>query len=499
MMFYTVTLPKRTTLSLFLLTFRALAQGPATTVFHNGTIYTLDASNTKAEALAIANGTIVFVGTNDGVKPFIGSNTIVIDLQQRTAMPGFIDSHLHMGGGGAGLTGCDLNYEILSIDQVVDHVKVCLDAELDKINTEEWLSVTGWDPFGTASRSGHFTKASLDRLNTTRPIILSSVDFHSVFLNSKGLQLSNITAVTPDPPKGKITRIPGTREPNGLLQDDAMNLVSGGGGGRGGRGNNTDPLAATKAALRQLREAGVTTFQDAGTSSSDGYDELVRRDEMTARGFFNYLISPPDTVDGVKSLVQEVVNALPDRNNRTKLGPKPSLRTQAIKSFVDGVVNFPSNTAAMLEPYLDQVGNSTEWRPDNTSIIEPYWKANVINAMVEGLILNNVDLHLHVIGDAAVRRALDAMKVFRDKHPNITDYRVGLAHDEVMHPDDFPRFAEYGVDAILSFQWAQPGPLWLPYTFKALGEERTKYVEPYGDIARFGRPVTFGSDWPVSH
>jgi predicted amidohydrolase YtcJ len=163
------------------------------------------------------------------------------------------------------------------------------------------------------------------------------------------------------------------------------------------------------------------------------------------------------------------------------------------------VLTYPAKTASLLEPYREPVGNDTsEWAtPSNATTLSPYWNAPILALTFEKLILNKIDAQLHADGDRSVRSILDAVETFRGKYPNWTDYRIGIAHDELTHPDDWPRFAKLGVDAIMSYQWAQPAPAWMPLTFDALGPERVQYLEASAHIAEKGRPIIYGSDWPV--
>jgi predicted amidohydrolase YtcJ len=135
--------------------------------------------------------------------------------------------------------------------------------------------------------------------------------------------------------------------------------------------------------------------------------------------------------------------------------------------------------------------------PDPDSRPDPYWSVDILSAVLEKLILKNIDAQIHVDGDLAVRVALDSLEYFRNKHGDAYDYRVGLAHNELTDPADWPRFAELKADPIMSFQWAQASSVWIPNTLKSMGPVRSNYLEAFGDIARFGTRVIYGSDWPV--
>ncbi|KAF6823035.1 amidohydrolase 3 [Colletotrichum plurivorum] len=467
----------------------------ADTVFRNGRIYTLDAASTEGQALAVNNGMIVFAGSDDSVQPFIGPNTVVVDLDGRMAMPGLIDAHMHVSSGGEALVKCDLNYETLTIEEVLQHLQTCIDAEPDKNVEGKWLEAVNFDLSGMTTKSGSRTKADLDKLNTVRPVILTATDHHTFFVNSIALKISGINASTPDPAGGRVDRLPGSREPSGMLQDTASELLAG-----------PDPLTVEElktglqAALRALREAGVTTFQEAVASPSqhDLFQSIQETGGLSARPFFDYRITVPDTTAGVDALVKDVVNVTSTLTTPGKVDPNPVLKWQAVKIFMDGIIMYPANTGAVIGPYLSQVGNSSEWVvPPNATVVEPYVKLEPLAALLGELAKNRVDAQIHADGDAAVRRVLDAVEAFRTQSPNLTDYKIAIAHAELSHPDDWKRRGDLGVDAIVSFQWAQPSATWDPLTFNSLGSERVPYLEAFVDIAEGGRPVIYGSDWPI--
>lgn len=467
----------------------------ADTVLRNGKIYTLDAASSQIQALAINDGVIVFTGSDDAIQSFIGSNTTVINLDGRMAMPGLIDAHMHTKAAGEALVKCNLNYETLAIEQVLEHLQKCIDAEPEKNNESQWLDVVNFDLSGLATLGGLPTKADLDKLNTTRPVILTTTDHHTYFVNSAALKVSGINASTPNPPGGRIDRLPGSNEPSGLLQDQAYALLVG-----PNPLTEAEQVEAVNAALRELRQAGVTTFQEAVATPIQHslFLEVQQSGNLSARPYFDYQVTPPATIDAVDAVIEDAINVTTTLNDKSQVGPKPVQKWQAIKLFMDGIIQSPAKTGAVLSPYLEQVGNSSEWVvPPNATIVEPYIQLEPLAALLGQLASNGIDVQLHADGDGAVRRVLDAVDRFRESFPNVTDYKIAIAHAELSSPDDWPRFAELGVDAILSFQWAQPSATWQPLTFNTIGPDRMQYLEAFVDIAAGGRPVIYGSDWPV--
>ncbi|KAH7139748.1 amidohydrolase family-domain-containing protein [Dactylonectria estremocensis] len=470
----------------------AAAVKPADVVFHNGSIYTMDCDNTKVGGLAIRNGAVAFTGSSKRAKAYIGKKTKVVDLEGRMAMPGLVDSHMHVLSGGLFLLKCDLSYQSLPIADVLEHIQGCIDGETGKTD-DDWVEVVNMDYPGLVDRSGNVGKLQLDTLDTKRPVIIRSSDYHTVVANSRALELSDITAATPDPADGKIVRLAGSQEPSGVLQDGGYNLLSG-----PPDPSDAENLDAGRAALKLLREAGITTFQDAaaGAGHQTIFKALKDEGSLSARAYFDYRIEAPSSVSGVKALVSEVVSTLAGLHDKKKLGPKPTLKWQAVKAFIDGVITYPSNTAALIEPYFAPVNGSDEWAPDPDSLNDPYWKPAVLTKTLELLFLAGIDAQLHVDGDLAVRVALNAAESFRKKHPG-HKFKLGLAHDELTHEKDWPRFAKLEVDPIVSYQWSQLSSFYIPSTFKAMGDDRLDNLQSWAQFEKAGRPLVYGSDWPI--
>ncbi|KAK8877723.1 amidohydrolase ytcJ-like [Apiospora arundinis] len=474
----------------------AIKASPADIVFRNGSIYTLDATSSVAAALAVKDGTISAIGSDAETKSFIGANTKIIDLHGRMVMPGLIDSHMHVLTGGLDLLHCDMNYQPVDVNQLLSHIQGCIDGDGEKADGD-WVEVVNLDYPSLVTKSGEVGKRELDKLKTDRPIVIRSSDYHTVLVNSKALDLSNITAATPDPPGGKIERLPGSQEPSGVLQDSGRDLV------QPPPPTEAVRLEGCRAALRLLRQAGITTFQDAsaGPDHFKLFSQLRSSDELSARAYFDYTIEPPETVQGVDELVANTVAALKAMHDNSTIGPKPTLKWQAIKAFLDGVITYPARTAALVDPYWNPVSGSEtagEWAPDPSTMNKPYWSQEILDATLEGLFLAGVDAQLHVDGDLAVRYGLNAAQTFREKHPDRKgDFKLGLAHEELSHQDDWARFAELGVDPIMSFQWAQLSSFYIPSTFLTLGDYRRGNLQAHRRIEEGGQPIVYGSDWPI--
>ncbi|KAH7141531.1 amidohydrolase family-domain-containing protein [Dactylonectria estremocensis] len=460
-------------------------------VFHNGSIYTMNKAFSEAEAVAITNGIITYVGSDEGVKSYIGNTTKAINLNGRMAMPGLVDSHMHVLSGGLFLLKCNLNYQSLSRKEILEHIQGCIDDEKDA-EDDAWLEVVNMDYPSVVTKSGSIDKFDLDELNTLRPIFVRSSGYHTVVANSRALELSEITADTESPSNGVIERVSNSHEPSGVLQDDASNLLV------APDASDEENVEAARAALKLLREEGITSFQDAAATMAHhtAFDAIKQDGGLSARAWFDYAIDAPGSLDDVSALVSDVVDALSHLHDNSTLQAKPVLKWQAVKGFIDGVITYPASTAAVIEPYWSPVNESTTiWAPDADTMNDPYWDPEILTSTLELLFLNGIDVQLHTDGDLAVRVALDA-QTFHEKYPG-EDFKLGLAHDELSHDDDWPRFAELGVKAIVSYQWAQLSSFYIPDTFNSLGEYRIPNLQAWAQFELNGLDLVYGSDWPI--
>ena len=199
------------------------AAPPADRAYRNGTVFTADSSHSSAQALAIRDGTIVYVGSNTGLGELIGPSTELVDLRGGFLMPGIVDGHMHPLQAGTQLLKCGLDYVSLTVAELQARVQTCLD-ESAADEPDDWLEVVNW--FQESMRPAGVTtsRATLDALKTRRPIIVRSSFGHTVLANTRALQLANITAETKDPLGGKIWR-DASGEPTGVLEDAAFDGV----------------------------------------------------------------------------------------------------------------------------------------------------------------------------------------------------------------------------------------------------------------------------------
>jgi predicted amidohydrolase YtcJ len=439
----------------------------ADTVFVNGRIYTVDASRSWAESVAVSGDSIVYVGTDDGADAHIGSNTRVVDLDGRMMLPGFQDSHIHPISAGMRAAACNLSY----LPGVAEYRTAI--AEYAAANPDvPWILGGGWS-MAVFGQGGAPSKSIIDELVSDRPVFLTSADGHTGWANSRALEIAGITNETPDPVDGRIDRDPLTGEAIGSLQEGAMSLVS----------EHIPPasLESRKAGMRYARDMlhgyGITSITDASVRRDglETYRAMEHAGELNLRVVASLWWDRARREEQIPELI-----ALREEFDEGGL-----LRPATVKIMQDGVLeNF---TGAMLEPYL--VGGGTRGIP----MIEPEFLKRAVTL----LDAQGFQVHFHAIGTAAIRQSLDAIEEALYENGQLGN-RHHISHLQVIHPDDIPRFGE--IDAIANFQ-----PLWIGYSdyirelnVPAIGEERVSWMYPIRSVMEAGGTVAFGSDWFVS-
>ncbi|HEY3684989.1 MAG TPA: amidohydrolase [Streptosporangiaceae bacterium] len=451
------------------------ADGPADLVFHGGHVFTADDADTRAQAVAVRAGRIAAVGSDADVRAHTGPHTEVVDLAGRALLPGFIDAHAHPVSGGVEMNRCDLSGAVTLADY-----KTIIAAYAEGHPDEAWILGGGWSM--EAFEHGLPTAAPLDEVTGARPVFLPNRDHHSAWVNTAALRLAGIDRDTPDPDDGRVERdADGT--PTGALHEGAMRLVD--------RHVPATTRAEVERGLRtaqaHLHALGVTGWQDAMVGKGQGagtppevYADLDGRGELTARvvGALWW-----DRYRGAEQ-VPEL------RDLRTRF-TGDRFRATTVKMMLDGV--FETGTAAMIAPYLDRCGHATHNHGIN--FINP----DTLPGYVTELDGAGFQVHFHALGDGAVRAALDALTAARTaRNGTDADLRHHLAHIQVVHPDDLPRFADLGATANAQPLWACLEPQMTDLTVPFLGPERTAWQYPFGALHRLGTHLAFGSDWPVS-
>jgi predicted amidohydrolase YtcJ len=433
-------------------------------VLTNARIYTVDAARSWASAVVIRDGRILYVGDEAGVARHATPGARRVDLGGRLVLPAFHDSHVHPVSAGVELGQCNLN-GVKTAAEIESRVRAWMAAHPDA----PWVVGGGWDlPLFPGANP---RKEALDAIVRDRPAVLYAADGHSAWANSRALAAAGITRETPDPPRGRIERDPETGEPTGTLREAATHLV----GSRAPELTAADRAAGLRRALQEMNRAGIVAFQEASAERDtlEAYLSAEREGWLTARARVSLHADPAAGVGQVGDL-----------RRLREMGTR-RVRPQAVKLFVDGVIE--AHTAAVLAPYLAPAGGL------GTPNFEPAALAGLVTALDR----EGFQVHMHAIGDAAIRMGLDAVEAAQ-KANGPRDARHNIAHIELFDPADLPRFRRLGVVANFQPLWAWADPYIVDLTQPVLGPARSRWLYPLRSMLDSGAVVAAGSDWSVS-
>jgi predicted amidohydrolase YtcJ len=441
------------------------------TLFTGGSVF--DGHRHLADhGLLVDDGTVAAVLDPGALDQLDRRDHDVVDLAGGLVSPGFTDAHCHPIQGGLERMQCDLT------GGGTREEYVAMVREYAERYDGPWIAGGGWAM--AAFPGGVPSAADLDTVVPDRPALLHNRDHHGAWANSRALELAGITAQTPDPADGRIERL-ADGSPQGSLHEGAVDLVA-------ALLPQVSPegyaagLAEGQAYLFSL---GVTAWQDAIVGAYAGmadtgstYTEAIVRGDLVA-----------DVVGALwwdRELGLGQIPGLVERRSAQSVG---RYRATSVKIMQDGVCeNF---TAAMLTPYLDPHGHAT----DNAG--HSFVEAEELQQAVVALSAEGFQVHVHAIGDRGTREALDAFAAARAAGHG-AELRHHIAHIQVIHPDDVPRFAELGVAANAQALWACHEPQMDELTIPFLGAERSTWQYPFGGLQRAGARLVMGSDWPVS-
>ena len=442
----------------------------ASVIITNARIYTVDAKQPWAEALAIAGDTILAVGSKETVRSFRDENTRVVDAHDKLVLPGFTDSHIHFLEGSRLLTQLDLN-GTRSIVEVQKRVKEFAAAH----PKAGWIIGRGWsyEIFGEAALPD---KKYLDETLPDRPVYLVGYDGHTSWVNSKALTLAGITRDTPNPPAGWIVK-DAKGEPTGALKEDADDIV-----GNQVQASHDEQLTALRLGMREASRLGLVRVHCLGNAQNAVgdmqniglYDELRRNGELTIRMYIASYAGPPSLTSQQIATVEAAKQEYHD----------DWISAGAMKFYLDGVIE--SHTAAMLTPYSD----------DPTQIGRLRWDEDQYKRAVAALDERGIQIFTHAIGDRAVRFALDAYEEAA-KTNGTRDMRHRIEHIETITPQDIPRFGKLGVIASYQPLHAEPNDDTMKVWARNAGPDRASRGWTWQSMAKSGGRMAFGSDWPV--
>lgn len=467
---------------------RGDAGGAPVTVFRGGRVVTGDAAGSRASAVAVVGGLVVAVGGDDAVAPYLERADEVVDLGGRALLPGFLDAHAHPVNGGVERARCDL-----TAHEDAAAYLAAIGEYAARHPEREWVLGGGWSM--DAFPGGRPDNRRLDEIVGTRPVYLPNRDHHSAWVSSAALRRAGIDAATPDPAHGRIERDE-RGKPTGLLHEGAMDLVE----------RVLPPTTrqeydeGLRLAQEHLLSLGVVGWHDAWVpvpvpepgAAGEAVQANVHETYLRAQraGTLVARVSGAlwwDRSWGKDDLPERLARLDAVRAEAEAAGDR--YRVHSVKIMQDGVLE--TFTAALVEPYLDTCGCATANR--GISFFDPA----VLEAVVVALDAAGFDLHVHALGDLAVRDVLDAIAVARRQN-GATSGRHHLAHLQVVQPGDVERFARLGVSANLQPLWACHEPQLDELAVPFLGGERAGRQYPFGELLRAGAHLAMGSDWPVS-
>ncbi len=428
-----------------------------------------------AQAVAILDGRIVAVGTDAEIQPYVASDTQVVDLGGRLAMPGFIDAHVHFLGG---------SFQLLEVDLKNTHDE----AEFTRLIGEKaktlpkgrWILGGNWDEEAWPDAKLP-TRWMIDAVTPANPVYISRYDGHAGLANSLALKLAGITKDTPDPEGGVIVRDPKSGEPTGVLKDAAQDLVT--------RvipnPSEEEVIEALHAGLKEAARVGVTTVDDMAlgdeTPNGDFTGEIRLLRQAGREGWLTcrfYEITPV-----------EQWKRLADAGISHNFGDE-FIQMGAVKGFADGSIG--SRTAWMFEHYTDDAKNFGLPMP----LMDPPAK---MEAAVRGADAAGIQPCIHAIGTRANAEMLNIYQKVEEENrrppSGAASPRFRIEHAQHLRPQDFATFAKLGIIASMQPYHAIDDGRWVE---KRIGPERTRWSYAWRSMLNAGALLAFGTDWPVA-
>lgn len=440
-------------------------------VLLNGAIYSVDAANSWADAVAILDGKFIAVGSNAEVSQYIGPDTSQMDLQGRMVMPGIVDMHIHpIEGAMAELYDCSFPFTS-TVDDMLAAVSECVDETPDG----EWIRGGQW-PVQLMAADPAIHAGLLDTVAPNNPVFLMDSTVHNAWINTAALERLNIDRDTMDPPGGIIFH-DSTGQPTGILADDAAyNTLS------------TLPdysqeqyKSAVLWTVDLLNSFGITGYKEAlsEAGSLNAYSSLDRSGKLKMRV--------------ATSLIWKRSWSQDDEQHRQNIERRDSYRTARvnpdfIKIFLDGIP--PTRTAYLLEPYVATAGFDADFRGN------PLHDSAELAKDVTAFDAAGLTVKMHAAGDGASRQGLDAIEAAR-KANGSSGLRHEISHAGMLHPDDIDRFAELNaIPELAPILW-YPIPGLAQAQASVVGKERAERTFPIRSLVEAGAQPAYGSDWPA--
>jgi predicted amidohydrolase YtcJ len=465
------------------------AMAAADLVLFNGKIFTADRAQPKVQALAVQDGKVLQVGSDAQIKALIASGTKVVDLGGKALMPGLIDSHSHAIFGGLEMTSANMEDEVVDLDELEKRLKAWRDD--GKARHGDVLGVAGmssayWaqaEAFGQKFNVGEWAKV---------PVVFTGSDHHTAWANNVMLERAGIDAALlkslPDAEKDTIGKL-ADGSPNGFLVDAGWDRVA----SKMPVPSPADMLKAAQSAVRYNNSLGITAWMDPAANAAPGepvfalkptentvgvlpvYKALAESGGMSAHVAALLVANPKsvpadlDTLDKVRQQFQGI----------------PNLTLPGVKIFADGVIEYPAQSAAMIDPYSNS-------HKQGELLIDPKHFGELVSAIDQRGWL----VHIHAIGDRAVRESLNGIAQARkDRQSGVTH---SITHLQMVNPKEFARFKPLNVIASMQLLWASADEYTLDMIKPYVSALAFRYQYPAHSLLKQGATIAGASDWAVS-
>ena len=431
----------------------------------NADIVTMDPLTPRAEALAVVDRRVAALGTSAEIRALAGPGTRIVDAGGRLVLPGFQDTHIHLQDSGQGYgQNADLS-EARTVEELVD-IMQAFGASHDR----PWVDGVGW-------YTGIFTEENLDRhvldrAVPDRPCFILASDGHNACMNSRACEFVGLVKGVADPPNGHFV-LDADGMPTGMLHEDAIKWAD----ERMPQPTDDDFAFGVRWGAALANRHGITGVLDAsvGDRHVRVYDRLEKAGELTVRVAATARVDPSETTAGALARVWAYRSA-----HRSEM-----FTVHSAKFFLDGVLE--NRTAAMIEPYSDAIGGNAPLMFDHGQVLDLFTAFDAAR----------FQLHVHVIGDQAVRAALDGFEAARRTNgywPSLHQ----VAHVQCIDPADIPRFRALGAMINIQPLWARHEPSVTDVALPMVGEARGRWMYPFRSLIDAGAPYALSSDWGVS-
>ncbi|MBU2970825.1 amidohydrolase [Pseudoalteromonas sp. C2R02] len=446
----------------------------ATKIFRNAAIYTVNEQHEWAQAIAIKDNEIIFVGSDKEVENYIGPETIITDLKGKMMMPGFHDVHIHPIESGSQNTQFSLDTDELNAENFIDTIA---QASYQNPNSK-WLIGYGHSIFALFESS----ISPLEIINEAvpdRPVIIMEQTSHSMWVNSAALELANIDSNTPNPIGGIIVKDEITGEPNGVLIDNAGNLLMDLAMTPTAQSMQADYNGLVQYTLPELAKNGITSISDARSfwkrDDHLTWQKVQKNNELTARvavGLWAY----PELDDNTQ--LESLISLYSNQADSF-------LRFNQIKLYSDGILI--NTTAAMFDEYEIKLLDTKTNNGVN------YFTQSRVEKYIKALEPKGFDFHIHAIGDRGIHESLNAIE-----NAASSQGRHRITHVEIVDPADYTRFALLNVTADAQVAGEFTNPEHWHENEELIGVVRSDNAVPIKSLNDAGARITLSSDWSVS-